>query len=73
MKEPCNFLSLEDFIEIHQMQIQPLKYFGLLSALRHHYKKIFPKDLSTVSVTPDSFLNLFIKSAKGNKVVYKKL
>ena len=73
MKDSCKFLSLEDFIEKYQMQKQPLKYFGLMSALRHHYKKNFPKDFSTVSATPDSFLNQFLKSAKGNKVAYKKL
>ena len=38
-KESCKFLSLKDFIEKYQMQIQPLKYFGLMPALRHHYKK----------------------------------
>ena len=56
MKDSCKFLSLEDFIEKYQMQIQRLKYFGLRSA-----------------ATPDSFLNLFLKSAKGNKVANKKL
>jgi len=49
-----------------------LKYFGLTSALRHFYKENFPKEPG-VSVTPDSFFKSFLKSAKGNKVVYKKL
>ena len=73
MKEPCNFLCLEDFIELYKMQVQPLKFYGLISALKHHYNKNFPKDSRTVSVKPDSFLDSFLKSSKGNKVVYKKL
>ena len=73
MKEPCNFLSLEDFIELYKMQIKPSKFYGLISALNHHYNKNFPKDSRTVSVKPDSFLDSFLKSSKGNKVVYKKL
>ena len=49
-----------------------MKYSGLTSALRHFYKESFPKEPS-VSVTPDSFFKSFLKSAKGNKVAYKKL
>ena len=73
MKESCNFLCLQDFIEIYKMQIKPLKFYGLIFALKDHYNKNFPKGLSTVSVKPDSFLNSFLKSSKGNKVAYKKL
>ena len=72
MKEPCNFPCLEDFIELYKTQIKPLKFYGLISALKHHYNKNFPKDSRTVSVKPDSFLDSFLKSSKGNKVVYKK-
>ena len=73
MKESCNFLCLQDFIEIYKMQIKPLKFYGLISALKDHYNKNFLKGLSTVSVKPDSFLNSLLKSTKGNKVAYKKL
>ena len=73
MKEPCNFLCLKDFIELYKMQIKPLKFYGLISALKHHYNKNFPKDSRTVLVKPDSFLDSFLKSSEGNTVVYKKL
>ena len=56
----------------YKIQIKPLKYFGHTSALRHFYKENFPKEPS-VSITPDSFFKSFLKSAKGNKVVNKKL
>ena len=73
MKEPCKFLCLKDFIELYKIQINPLKYCGLISALKCLYNKNFPNESTTVSVKPDSFLNSFLKSSKGNKIVYKKL
>ena len=69
--ESCNFLPVEDFIETYKIQKKPLKYFGLTSALRHFYKENFPKEPS-VSVTPDSFLKSFLKSAKGNNLSLSK-
>ena len=74
MKEPCKFLCFKDFIELYKIQINPLKFCGLISALKCLYNKNFPNESSTdVSVKPDSFLNSFLESSKGNRIVYKKL
>ena len=67
MKEPCKFLCLKGFIELYKIQINPLKFCGLISALKCLYNKNFLNESTTVSVKPDSFLNSFLKSSKGNK------
>ena len=61
MKEPCKFLCFKDFIELYKIQIKPLKFCGLISALKCLYNKNFPNESSTaVSVKPDSFYNSFL-------------
>ena len=72
MKVSRNFLSLEELINTYQVRVMPLKYFGLISALRHHYNANFPKEPSDTG-KPSAFLETFVKSDKGNRVVYKKL
>ena len=73
MKEPCKFLCFKDFIELYKIQINPLKFCGLISTLKCLYNKNFPNESTTVLVKQDSFLNSFLKSSKGNRIVYKKL
>ena len=72
MMDSRNFLSLQECNERYKAQIKPLKYFGLISALRQHYNENFPK-IPRVSFPSESFFNSFTKSLKGNRVVYKKL
>ena len=72
MKDSHNFLSFDEFINTHKIQVKPLKYFGLVSALRYHYNAHFPKETGD-TITPDSFLHTILKSDKGNRLVYKKL
>ena len=72
MKDLHNFLSFDEFINTHKIQVKPLKYFGLISALRYHCNVHFPKEAGD-SIKPDSFLHTFLKSDKGNRLVYKKL
>ena len=50
----------------------PLKYFSLWSALRHHYNANFPKEPCGTG-KPSDFLETFVKSDKGNRIVYRKL
>ena len=42
MKDSRNFLSLEELLNTYKVRVMPLKYFGLISALRHHYNANFP-------------------------------
>ena len=46
MKDSRNFLSLEELINTYKVRVMPLKYFGFISALRHHYNANFPKEPS---------------------------
>ena len=65
MKESCNFLCLQDFIEIYRMQIKPLKFYGLISAIKDHYYKNFPKGLSTqFRLNQTRSLTRFLKALK---------
>jgi len=43
-KDSRNFLSLEELINTYKLRVMSLKYFGLISALRHHYNANFPKE-----------------------------
>ena len=73
MTNSRSFLPLADFISTHNIRIQPIKYFGLISALRHHYNtNFFGKEPSNTD-TPDTFSETFIKNDKANRVVYQKL
>ena len=67
MMDSCSFLPLADFI------IQPIKYFGLISALWHHYNTNFLVKEPSSTDTPDTFSETFIKNDKANRVVYQKL
>ena len=70
-KEQYNFLSYTDFIEKCNWQLQPLKYFGLVSALKQVYNSSITQN-PTLSIPQDSLLTLFLRNAKETKVVYKK-
>ena len=70
--EQHNSLSHTDFIEKYNCQFQPLKYFGLVSALKQVKNSSITQN-PTLSIPADSLLTLFLKNAKGTKVVYKKL
>ena len=72
MKDSHNFLSFDEFINTHKIQVKPMKYFGLISTLRYHYSAHFPKKAGD-TITPDPLLHTFLKSDKGNRLVYKKL
>ena len=71
VEEQHNFLSHTDFIENYNCQLQPLKYFGLVSSLKQ-VKNSSNAQNPTLSIPQDSLLTLFLKNAKGTKVVYKK-
>ena len=70
-KEQYNFLSLTDFIEKCKCQLQPLKYFGLVSALKQLNNSSITQN-PTLSIPQDSLLTLFLRNAKETEVVYKK-
>ena len=72
MKDSRNFLSFDEFINTYKIQVKPLKYFGLISALRYHYNAYFSEEIGD-TITPDSFLHTFLESDKGNRLVYQKL
>ena len=72
VKEQHNFLSHTDFIEKYNCQFQPLKYFGLVSVLKQVKNSSITQN-PTLSIPADSLLTLFLKNAKGTKVVYNKL
>ena len=55
-----------------QSPCHAFEVFRPISALRHHYNANFPKETSD-SGKPSAFLETFVKSNKGNRVVYKKL
>ena len=71
MKDSRNFLSLEGLINTYKVRVMPLKYVGLISALRLHYNANFPKEPRDTD-KQSAFLETFVKSDKGNTVVYKK-
>ena len=73
MKDSRIFLSLPEFSNTYNIRIEPLKYFGLISALRYLNNSNFSGNESKDPVTPDSFLEAFSKSNKVNRVVYGKL
>ena len=67
------FLPLSEFSNTYNIRIEPLKYFGLISALRFLYNSNFSGNEPRDPVTSDSFLEAFSKSNKVNRVVYGKL
>ena len=73
MMDSRSFLPLADFISTYNIRIQPIKYFGLISALRHHYNTNFLVKEPSSTDTPDTFSETFIKNDKANRVVYQKL
>jgi hypothetical protein len=73
MTDSRSFLPLADFISTYNIRIQPIKYFGLISALRHHYNTNFLGKEPSSTDTPDTFSETFIKNDKANRVVYQKL
>ena len=73
MKDSRIFLSLPEFSNTYNIPIEPLKYFGLISALRSLYNSNFSGNESKDPVTPNSFLEAFSKSNKVNRDVYGKL
>jgi len=73
MTDSHRFLTLADFISTYNIRIQPIKYFGLISALRHYYNTNFLGKQPSSTDTPDTFSETFIKNDKANRVVYQKL
>ena len=73
MKDSRNFLSHAEFSNTYNIRIEPLKYFGLISALLYLFSSNFPGNEPRDPVTSDSFLEAFSKSNKVKKVVYEKL
>ena len=77
MTDSRNFLPLADFISTYKIQIQPIKYFGLISALQHHYKTNFlskePSSTDIPNTSSETFSETFFKNDKVNRVVYQKL
>ena len=63
VREQYNFLSHTDFIEKYNCQLQPLKYFGLVSSLKQIYNSSITQN-PTLSIPQDSLLTLFLKNAK---------
>ena len=73
MTDARSCLPLADFIRTYNIRIQPIKYFSLISALRHHYNTNFLGKEPSITDTPDTFSETFIKNDKVNRVVYQKL
>ena len=69
----AHFPPLSEFSNTYNIRIEPLKYFGLISALRYLYNSNFSGNEPRDPVTSDSFLEAFSKSNKVNRVVYGKL
>jgi len=63
MKDSRNFLPLEELINTYKVRVMPLKYFGLISALRHHYNANFPKEPSDTH-KPSASLRYLLKATK---------
>ena len=72
MKDSRTFLSHAEFSSTYKIRIEPLKYFGLISALRYLYNSNFFGNEPGDAVMSDSFPEAFSKSNKANKVVYDK-
>ena len=68
MTDSRNFLPLADFISTYKIQIQHIKYFGLISALRHHYKANFlskePSSTDIPNTSPETFSETFSRTIK---------
>ena len=65
--------SYNDFINTYKIQINSLKYYGIISALKHLYKHTNRPNEPDDLATPEPFLELFLNSLKGKRAVYKKL
>ena len=61
--------SYNDFINTYKIQINPLKYYGIISALNHLYKHTNRPNEPDDLATPEPFLELFLNSLKGNRAV----
>lgn len=73
MTDSRSFLPLADLISTYNIRIQPIKYLGLISALRHHFNSnCLGKEPCSIE-NPDTFSETFIKNDKANRVVYQKL
>ena len=60
VKEQYNFLFHTDFIEKCNCQLQPFKYFGLVSIIVASHKTLLFQSHKI------SLLTLFLRNAKGN-------
>ena len=73
MTDLHSFLPLGDFISTYNTRIQPIKYFGLISALGTIITLTFLVKKPTSTDTPNTFSETFIKNDKANRVFQKLL
>ena len=68
MDDSNNFLSLASFQNKYQLQVRPLTFFGIISAVKPLQQQIPRSQLKY-----DNFMNTFLKHQKPSRIVYKKL
>ena len=68
-----NFLSLRELQRKYGFKIQPLTYFGLISALKSLWKTSIVSDLTNNCKECESFSTKLIKSQKPSRLVYDRL
>ena len=71
VKEDGNFLSLEDFNQLYNLNVQFLEYYGCLSSIRQYLKKQGITIESKESQSQAKVHQTFIQAPKGSKIFYQ--
>ena len=68
MDDSINFLSLASFQNKYQLKVRPLRFFGIISAV-----KLLQQQIPRLQLKYENLLDTFLKNQKSSRIVYKKL
>ena len=71
--EDNNFYTLSDFQNKYSLNVRPLAYYGVVSALKHLWKTCNPNNKTSLTSENECFSGKFLKSQKASRLVYNKI
>ena len=71
--EDNNFYTLSDFQNKYSLNVRPLAYYGVVSALKHLWKTCNPNNKTNLTSENECFSGKFLKAQKASRLVYNKI
>ena len=71
--EDNNFYTLSDFQNKYSLNVRPLAYYGVVSALKHLWKTCNPNNKTNLTSENECFSGKFLKSQEASRLVYNKI